>query len=399
MKAFFYLMILASVVAAASPAASEVKRSSKHEVIRKEKKLEDVKRQIREEQKSVRSITEKETDILGDLEEINKKLVARREELGRAQAGLGEIQKKVDAASFKIDRLERERKDLSERLKSRLRAMYKMRRGEYMSLIFASESPQDLGRRHKYLTIIMDSDSRLIAGYEKTLADLEAEKRSLSGLYAEMGKSRSEALAKRNEALELQRQKTAFLSDIKREKVKHEKVISELEEAAAGLKDLLGKLRAEEEKEKPVKEREEAFTATGSGFGSMRGKLRMPVDGTVVSFYGKVSHPKFKTVTFNNGIVIDAPAGAPVKSVYDGKVIYVGWLKGYGQVLIMDNGGGFYTLYANLSKVLKDKGQTAEKGVEVGLVGDTGASSAPGLYFEIRQKGIPRDPMAWFAGR
>ena len=395
MKALKLLVILVAAVSLFGATTASGKTQSRQDFIRKSKKLEDVKKQLREEKESVRTISEKETNILGEIEALNKDLTAKREELDRVQRRLAEAEKKVRAANEKIEKLEAEKGRLSVRLKSRLKAMYKMRRGEYLSLILSSESPADLGRRHKYLTIIMDSDSNLISGYEKTLKDLEEEKKGLTALYAELASAKRSALAGRNATLATQRRKTAFLSGVKREKARRIKVISELEEAAAELKDLLNQLRAEEEKKGEAAE----APVTGSGFGSMRGKLNMPVKGQVVSNYGRVMHPRFKTVTFNNGIMIEAPSGTPVKSVYDGKVIYVGWLKGYGQVLIMDNGGGYYTLFANLSKVLKDKGETAEKGVDIGLVGDTGAGETTGLYFEIRQRGVPRDPMAWFAAR
>ncbi|MBI5468960.1 MAG: peptidoglycan DD-metalloendopeptidase family protein [Deltaproteobacteria bacterium] len=399
MRGLKLFLILTVTLGLAFAAAASDKRSSRQDFIRKSKKLEDVKKQIREEQKSVRTISEKETDILGDLETINKDLAVKREELDRIQRQLAGVQKKVNAANANMERLEKERDVLAGRLKSRLKAMYKMRRGEYLSLIFSSESPRDLGRRHKYLTIIMDSDSNLISGYEKTLSSLEDEKNRLTALHSELGSVKRSVLATSNEALKLQRRKTAFLSGIKKEKERRVKVLGELEEAAAELTDLLNQLRAEEEKKEEKKGEAGETPFPGTGFGSMKGKLSMPVKGPVVSSYGRVKHPRFQTVTFNNGIMIEAPADTPVKSVYDGKVIYVGWLKGYGQVLIMDNGGGYYTLFANLSKALKEKGETAEKGADIGLVGDTGASAATGLYFEIRQKGVPRDPMGWFAGR
>lgn len=399
MRGVKLFLILTVTLGLAFAAAASDKRSSRQDFIRKSKKLEDVKKQIREEEKSVRTISEKETNILGDLETINKDLVVKREELDRIQGQLAGVQKKVNAANANMERLEKERDVLAGRLKSRLKAMYKMRKGEYLSLLFSSESPRDLGRRHKYMTIIMDSDSNLISGYEKTLSSLEDEKNRLTALYSELGSVKSSALAAKNETLKLQRRKTAFLSGIKKEKERRVKVLGELEEAAAELKDLLNQLRAEEEKKEEQKVEAVETPFAGTGFGAMRGKLSMPVKGPVVSSYGRVKHPRFQTVTFNNGIMIEAPADTPVKSVYDGKVIYVGWLKGYGQVLIMDNGGGYYTLFANLSKVLKEKGETAEKGTDVGLVGDTGANAATGLYFEIRHKGVPRDPMGWFAGR
>ncbi|MCP4230325.1 MAG: peptidoglycan DD-metalloendopeptidase family protein, partial [bacterium] len=80
-------------------------------------------------------------------------------------------------------------------------------------------------------------------------------------------------------------------------------------------------------------------------------------------------------------------------------VAYVGELKGYGQVVILEHEGGYYTLFGHLFKVLVKRGETVVKGVELGLVGDYGISEVSGLYFEVRQGGVPRDPASWFARR
>jgi len=121
------------------------------------------------------------------------------------------------------------------------------------------------------------------------------------------------------------------------------------------------------------------------------------VEGKVVSIYGKVEHPKFHTITFNNGIEIAANIGTEVRSVYNGRIAYSGWFRGYGKVVIVEHGGGYYTLFARLSKIVKDINSTVEKGDVLALVGDTGSIKGPHLYFEVRQKGIPLDPLNWVA--
>jgi septal ring factor EnvC (AmiA/AmiB activator) len=90
---------------------------------------------------------------------------------------------------------------------------------------------------------------------------------------------------------------------------------------------------------------------------------------------------------------------AEIKSVYGGKVLYTGWIKGYGQVVIIDHGGGYYTLFAHLSTIIKEVDATVAAGDVVALVGDTGSLKGAGLYLEVRQNGIPRDPMGWIASR
>ncbi|OGP23098.1 MAG: hypothetical protein A2X93_02015 [Deltaproteobacteria bacterium GWC2_56_8] len=366
--------------------------ASKQEIIKKEKRLEDVRKQIREERKEVRAISEKETNVLGELETINKGLNEKRGDLNKIEGAMASLQARIGTANRNISRLVGELKSLSVRLKARLKAMYKMKRGETMEVLFSSESSRDLGRRHKYLTLIMDNDSALLAGYEKKLSELSLQRASLASLQAELSTSRKDIEVKSSEAEALKKDRLSFLKGIKNEKDKKEKMIQELEEAASEMAALIEKLRLSEEKEKRVEPE-----AGSTGFAAMKGRLRMPVQGTVVSLYGRVKHPKYQTVTFNNGIMIEAPVGSPVKSVGSGRVIYEGWLKGYGEVLILDHGGGFYTLYAHLSKVLKGKGAAISAGDEIALVGDTGPTASGGLYFEIRQKGVPRDPMAWLA--
>lgn len=381
---------IAVVLSVALSAPAFAGRASKQEVVKKEKRLEDVKKQIREEKKGVKAVAEKETGILGELDSINKNLTEKRDELKIIEARLALVQRDINAANSKIDRVERKRKVLAERLKSRLRAMYRMKRGEALSVLFSSEAGA-IGRKHKYLTMIMDSDSNLISDYEESISELSSERQKLGGLYKDVASARADAVRKKGEAESLQRSKVALLTDVKHEKERRLKVIKELEDAAAELSDLLNRLGAEEQAASAQPE------PAGTGFAAMKGRLRMPVEGNIVSAYGKVKHPKFNTVTFNNGIEIEASSGAAVRSVYDGRVIYTGWLKGYGQVMIIDHKGGFYTLFAHLSKVMKDRGEEVKRDEEVAVVGDTGPSSSTGLYFEIRQHGIPRDPTPWLA--
>lgn len=392
MRALSVLMAVLLIPVLASGVSAREKEPgvrSKKEIIKKEKSLEDVKRRIREEEKTVKAIVLKEASVLDEIEAINKELASKRDELIKAEGALKEVRRKAATANANIKRFEKKKSDLSGNIERRLKAMYKMQRGEALRALFSAESTVEAGRRHRSLTLIMDSDAHLIDSYEKNIANVRAERKKLAKIADELKAASADTVERSREVDSIRKTKLALLTDIKGEKEKRLKVISELEEAAKGLSDLIGRLRAEEKEEDAIE--------GGTGFAAMKGKLKMPVEGNVVSFYGKVKHPRFQTVTFNNGIVIAAPAGSPVKSVYEGKIAYSGWLKGYGLVLIIDHKGGFYTLFAHLSRVLKDVGATVESGEEVGLVGDTGADASAGLYFEVRQKGVPRDPLPWLA--
>lgn len=364
---------------------------SSRELLKKEKKLEDVHRRIREEKKTVQVISEKETNILGEIDAVNRALAVSAGDLRAVEASLSVIERDMSLAAASAMRLEHEKMEVSERLALRLRAMYKIRREPSFAFLLSSDSMVVLGRRYRNLALIMDLDTDLIIAYEKKAASYESERERLKGISSRGETARLEIIAAKKEVERLRREKTAILTGVRREKSRRLDVVKELEEASAELTALIGTLKAQTA--------QAGTEGIGRGFEAMRGKLMMPVEGRIVSGYGSVKHPKFGTQTFNNGIIIEATVGAPVRSVYDGVVIYIGWLKGYGQVMVIDNGGGFYTLFAYLSKTLKGLKEPVKKGDEVALAGESGTQLPSGLYFEIRQKGVPRDPVPWFAQR
>ncbi len=351
-------------------------------------KLSVVKKRIKEERSRIKKILRRETSVLAGINRINKNIVQKRRALKKLKRSLGRIQKNIRSADSKVGVLERKRKKILRRLAVRLRAMYKMRNGQIINMAFSPgmKDSTDIGRRHKYMTLITEFDSGLLGEYEENLAKLESERKRLVALRAGLQTARRDLLLKKKEKEGLKGDRVALLVAVREEKEGRLRMVEELTKAAEHLSELLEGLK-------------DKNGFSGSGFAAMKGLLRRPVRGAVTSRFGKVRHPKFKTITFNKGIVIDAPAGKPVKSVYRGKVVYTGWLKGYGQIMIIGHGGGYYTLFAHLESILKKRGDLVEKGAEIALVGDSGPYAEPGLYFEIRKKGVPQDPMKWFASR
>src|SRR3990172_7486012 len=184
---------------------------SRQGVVGKEKTLEDVKRQIREQKQVFKAAEKQETGVLGELERINMSLSDTRSQLSRLEASLKRIDGRIAEANRGIERLERQRMVLSSLLASRLKSMYMMQKGEVMDVIFSSASSEDLGRRHKYLTVIMDHDSELISKLEENLHSLEGRRQALNSLQADLARDRKDALASRREAERVQSRKLALL--------------------------------------------------------------------------------------------------------------------------------------------------------------------------------------------
>ena len=132
----------------------------------------------------------------------------------------------------------------------------------------------------------------------------------------------------------------------------------------------------------------------------MKGKVPLPVQGTVTARFGSprrgdvgAAGPSWK------GIFIRAPAGADVKAVGTGQVVFADWLRGFGNLLVIDHGDGYLSIYGNNESLLRNAGDRIAVGDTVASVGNTGGNDTPGLYFELRFQGRPFDPLSWVAAR
>ena len=122
----------------------------------------------------------------------------------------------------------------------------------------------------------------------------------------------------------------------------------------------------------------------------------MPVKGKIISFFGPFKNKKFNVVNFQSGIKIKADRGEPIRAVSDGHILYASWFKGYGNMIIIDHGNSYYTVYAHAEELFTSKGDRVEAGQVVATVGDSGSMIGPNLHFEIRHHGKPIDPLEWF---
>jgi len=132
-----------------------------------------------------------------------------------------------------------------------------------------------------------------------------------------------------------------------------------------------------------------------TGFGALRGKLPLPAPGQVEVPFGKLVHPRFNTVTVQKGLDIRAPPGAPVKALAPATVAWSGWMNGYGNLVVLDQGDGYHTLYAHLAEVFRPVGSHLFAGEVLGTVGETGSLKGAYLYFEVRRRGLAVDPLPW----
>lgn len=130
----------------------------------------------------------------------------------------------------------------------------------------------------------------------------------------------------------------------------------------------------------------------GLEFPSLKGRLRLPVRGELAGRFGT---PRQDGGLSSKGVFIRAREGEEVRAVATGQVVFADWMRGFGNLLILDHGGGYMTIYGNNESVLKRLGDTVHAGEAVATVGASGGIEAPGLYFEMRHQGKAFDPMPW----
>ena len=147
--------------------------------------------------------------------------------------------------------------------------------------------------------------------------------------------------------------------------------------------------------EAPRNERVPDGSNDGSAFAELKGKLSLPVRGELASRFGS---PRNDGGLVWRGLFLTAPGGTPVKAVAAGRVVYADWLRGFGNLLIVDHGEDYLSLYGYNEALLKQVGDSVGGGETLATVGNSGGSTQSGLYFEIRHQGKPIDPMTW-AGR
>ena len=234
---------------------------------------------------------------------------------------------------------------------------------------------------------------------ERLLLDIRAQELYLARTQAELTESLSEVSSTASETQEERRRQTegrrvrrSTLERVRQERGAHQKMLEDLALTESRLQGLLSELQA----------RHEAFLAAGGaqlfediGFADLRGRMPWPVLGHVTSVFGTQRHAKYSTVTFNSGIDIAAKEGDAVRAVARGRVEYVSWLDGYGRTVIVNHGGGFYTVYAHLSEVMVIEKQEVEPGHPLARVGETGSLEGVKLHFEVRDKAQAVDPMQW----
>ena len=320
-----------------------------------------------------------------DVQEKDKEVAAVARTVESANRALREVEAEIGKLAAEQKTLESRRAEQAKRIGEHLAASYRMSGQDFLKLLLNQESPDTFERMTRYHRYFTDARLEALDDYRQTLDDL-ADNRFQLESRADEQRARREDLKGREQAL-VQRAGRTTRTD-RRARPRDGRQDQRAQTPGSGSQPP----RAVVCRALPTRHR------AGRHLPSWRGKgnLPWPLRGRVTNAFGQSRADGRLTW---HGMLIAAEEGTEVKAVFRGRVVFANWLRGFGLLTIIDHGGGYMSLYGHADVLLKTVGDWTESGEVIARAGKSGGQQLSGLYFEVRQKGVARDPIAWLQRR
>ena len=399
MRAARRLVAAVALLAAAAPVLAQTPRKD-DPIQAEQRKLRQTEQQLRDERRKAAEARARETSVLAELEQVERRLADKHKEITRLDTRITRTLGEVTGLRGEIQQLQKQRAGQELALSRRLRAMYKVHaQGGALPLLLSGDDPVARAVAVRHLTSLAALDARLIQEYRGTSDRLDDRRRREEARQRELADLKSDAQREQTDADRDAAKRRVLLARVRDERTYHERMVGELTEATRHLEAFISDLQAKQRRLARVPPPKGAVVPPGVGFGTLRGRLPWPTEGRIIAAFGAQVHPRFGTRTFRNGVDIEANEGKDVAAVFAGHVVYTGWFKGYGNLIILDHDNEYYTLYAHMAEIGVKEGDDVRQGQRIGTVGDTGSLDGPRLYFEVRYQGKPQDPEQWLRQR
>jgi septal ring factor EnvC (AmiA/AmiB activator) len=270
---------------------------------------------------------------------------------------------------------------------------------EPLRLLLNRQDPDEMARQMYYLGYVTRARADLISALRRDLAEMERLSRELEGKSVELSRLRTEQSAQKRQ-LEQERESRAMVFEqVSNQIDQQRKEIGTLKRNEERLAHLVERLARELARTPPRAttrlrndQLPDAAENSAGSFRELKGRLKLPVIGELANRYGS---PRADGGLSWKGLFIAAKDGQEVRSVAPGRVVFADWLRGFGNLIILDHGGGYMSLYGNNDSLYRQVGDMVKAGDPIAAVGATGGNTQTGLYFELRFQGKPFDPLTW----
>jgi septal ring factor EnvC (AmiA/AmiB activator) len=352
-------------------------------VVEREGELKSLRAQIEEKRRQIESLRRQGQNLERIVTELEREQSMTERYL--AALRLQETALEQDLTTRQLDLAAKEQQiaNVRRELGAALVHYYKQRRVTDAELLISSSTFGELFARGQYWARTVQNLRERLFQVRTTSDEIERELAVIRDRRAEMLGVKAEREQQMRRLVQEEASRRADRAQVDRKVERAEAQTRKLIEAQRRVEELISEARRAR------------TPSAGTGPAVKRGRLPWPVKGDVTARFGTVVNPRFGTQVLQKGIEIAAPDGTPVRAVTGGRVIYAGWLEGYGNTVVLDHGNDFFTLYAHASQLLVRQGADVRAGSEIARVGSTDALGGPGLYFEVRQGAEAQDPLAW----
>ena len=365
-------LLVAPQSLAADRSAKEKQLKTVLAEIEKLKQAIDVKEDSKSEYiKQLKSIEGKIGKVNQKIRVIDKKIKGKKSEL----ASLREIRLKHQR------QLSRENDYLAEQVYT----AFTLGREEKVKLLFSQQDPQTLQRNLVYYQYFSNARVELINQVQDNIDTIIETERLIQQARQDLEKSQQDLSQQKQQLNQDRGKRTSIIASLDKQLKNQGGNLARLKDEAAQLQNLINSIQ-------------EIFTdapeddIVGQAFSELKGKLAWPVTGNLKRLFGR--NKPLSDLRWQ-GVILEAPSGSQVQAISHGRVAFADWLRGLGNLIIIDHGNSYLSLYGHNESLFKTAGEWVEAGDVISSIGSSGGQKKPGLYFEIRKKGKPQNPTGW----
>lgn len=395
-----FLVLVALLPALAAGATHGKKAELKHQ-------RSEVRSRIKALHEDLARSEENRADAADQLRDIESAISGTARKLHQLADQRQALDAEADDLKSQAQRLDQQMQAQQAQLSRLLYRQYMRGKSDALEMLLAGRDPNQAALDYQFLNRLSEAKAELIADLGTKAKEKQRLNRAVQAKNAELAAVEDKQRQARDALVEQQQQKQALMANLAKTIKAQRREIGALQRDEKRLTTLIDSLakarrtaRARPSGAKPAEtvppSRGPDLARAGGAFAGLRGKLHLPVNGRIADRFGA---PRAEGGTTWKGLRILAPEGTEVRAVAAGQVVYADWLRGYGNLLIIDHGDGFLSVYGNNQSLLKETGAEVKAGEAVATVGSTGGSPESGLYFELRYQGQAFDPLRWISLR
>ena len=384
----FFLSTIASSQSSQRDYGEEL-RYQNDAINKMKKEIEELSSKLRKANINETTTSKRITNLDEELALVNKLIQSLKKEESSNRTKVNNLKGRIKTKEDELDLLRK-------RYEQRIRNTYLKGRVSDLEKVLSSTSWRQAVYRTQYLKIISSIEQKMTKEIESILLVINKDKLKLESLL--------------RQSISLKRDKQKQMTSLRKMRIRREKELNRIrqdksalanymQEKSAGVKQLESIIKkvledkARSEREERIRKQQQALKT--KEFNLLKGQLPWPTEGRVISKFGKQWNSRLKTTTDNPGIDIKGQPGSPIRSTMSGVVTTITYIRGYGTTVIIDHGGGFYTVYSHVTNIQTQVDSEVRSGDVIAYMGDSGSVNGSKLHFEVWGKGQKLDPEKW----